>query len=127
MATVDIYNTEFQKLLREFCHFYQTPFLENNIPKTCKNAAKIYYRLKDDKMKIAERFEKSKLIDFIKSISPEEIDDTFNPFKMRNKWQKFFRIGSTKITNDTDRTLKNEPSRQQLDYITDSFQTFNEM
>jgi len=43
-------------MLREFCHFYQIPFLESNIPKTARNAAKIYFRLLDDDENISDRF-----------------------------------------------------------------------
>jgi len=42
---IDIYSDEFHASLRQFCHEYQTPFLEHNIPKSCRNAAKIYYRM----------------------------------------------------------------------------------
>lgn len=45
---VDIYDESFKTLLKDFCHNYQIPFLENNIPKSCKQAAKIYYRLEED-------------------------------------------------------------------------------
>ena len=44
-SSVDFYDTEFQNTLREFCHFYQIPYLESNVPKTARNAAKIYYRM----------------------------------------------------------------------------------
>lgn len=33
----------------------------------------------------------------MKSITAKDIDDTFNPFKMKEKWMKFFRIGINKI------------------------------
>jgi len=29
----------------EFCHYYQIPFLSSNIPKSARNAAKIYYQI----------------------------------------------------------------------------------
>ncbi len=45
LSTIDLYDTDFQNELREFCHFYQIPFQESNIPSSAKNAAKIYYRI----------------------------------------------------------------------------------
>lgn len=45
LDSIDFYDSEFQNMLREFCHVYQIPFLESNIPKTARNAAKIYFRL----------------------------------------------------------------------------------
>lgn len=48
MMQEDIYEESFKGLLMHFCHNYQIPFLENNIPKSCRNAAKIYYRLIED-------------------------------------------------------------------------------
>jgi hypothetical protein len=80
-------------MLREFCHFYQIPFLESNVPKTARNAAKIYYRLIADNEVIGDRFAESKLMTFLKSVNAEDIDDSFNPFKMKEKWMKFFRGG----------------------------------
>ena len=47
---INIFDQAFQKELRIFCHFYQIPFLDANIPKTARNAAKIYYRLKQDRL-----------------------------------------------------------------------------
>jgi hypothetical protein len=41
----NMYNDELKQQLRQFCHHYQTPFLETNLPKTSKNAAKIYNRI----------------------------------------------------------------------------------
>ena len=41
----NIYSDEFKQQLMNFCHYYQIPFLDSNIPKTAKNAAKIYYRI----------------------------------------------------------------------------------
>ena len=44
----DIYEESFKALLKDFCHNYQIPFLENNLPKSCRQAAKIYYCLRED-------------------------------------------------------------------------------
>ena len=41
----NIYDDKFKAELMEFCHYYQIPYLETNIPKSTKNAAKIYYRI----------------------------------------------------------------------------------
>lgn len=62
-------------MLKEFCHDYQIPFLETNIPKSCKQAAKIYYRLSEDNLesKIDRRYEK--VLAHLKSIPQDEIDD----------------------------------------------------
>lgn len=44
----DIYEESFKNLLKDFCHNYQIPFLENNLPKSCRQAAKIFYCLMED-------------------------------------------------------------------------------
>ncbi len=44
----DIYEEQFKLSLKEFCHEYQIPFLETNLPKSCRQAAKIFYRLAED-------------------------------------------------------------------------------
>jgi hypothetical protein len=46
----------------EFCHYYQIPFLDSNIPKTTKDAAKIYYQILSDGKHISERFRHSKMV-----------------------------------------------------------------
>jgi hypothetical protein len=46
----------------------------------------------------------------------EDIDEHFNPFKMKEKWMKFFRTGYSKVQVNTDRALKND--------ISDSFKAF---
>lgn len=30
---------------------------------------------------------------FLQSINADDIDDSFNPFKLKDKWMKFFRGG----------------------------------
>ena len=52
----------------DFCHNYQIPFLETNIPKSCRQAAKIYYRLVEDaaNKNIPERYER--IVAHLKSI-----------------------------------------------------------
>jgi hypothetical protein len=53
----DIYEEGFKTQLKEFCHNYQIPFLETNLPKSCRNAAKIYYRLLEDNQTLESRFD----------------------------------------------------------------------
>ena len=106
MAEVDIYQESFKSSLKDFCHYYQIPFLENNIPKTCKNAAKILYRLEADAENISEEY--AGLVQYLKSIPKEEIEENFDPNLMKEKWMKFFRGGFSRVLVDTDRTLKND-------------------
>ena len=105
-AETDISTEAFRSMLRDFCHTYQIPFLENNIPKTCRNAAKIMYRMSEDNHKPKSRFDE--LSKYLRSIPRDDIDDHFNPLKVKEKWLKFFRSGVQKIVVDTDRALKND-------------------
>jgi hypothetical protein len=45
IATTNIYDEAFKLELKGFCHQYQIPFLENNTPLCCINAAKVYYKM----------------------------------------------------------------------------------
>jgi len=54
--------------------------METNVPKTCRNAAKVYYKLKFEQMDILEKFNDTNVIRFFQSISQDDIDDKFNPF-----------------------------------------------
>ena len=56
----NLYNEEFKTELMQFCHFYQIPFLETNMPKTSQNAAKIYKKLMEEKEKVHKQFEGGK-------------------------------------------------------------------
>ena len=58
-------------------------------------------------------------MDFLKSVKAEDIDDSFNPFKMKEKWMKFFRGGIQKQVLDTDRVLKNTYNDLLFDFIKD--------
>jgi hypothetical protein len=78
-------------LLKDFCHHYQIPFLENNVPKSCRNAAKIYYRLREDAKKPNHKYDS--VVEYLESIPKDEVIDFFNPFKLKEKWLKFFRSG----------------------------------
>lgn len=124
LAETDIYQESFKRQLKEFCHYYQIPFLENNIPKSCKNAAKIYRRMKDDKVKISKQFDD--LENYLKSIPPEEIQENFDPTKMKEKWMKFFRSGFSRILVDTDRALKNDINESLKLFITDTKNNFTD-
>ena len=64
----NIYSDDFKMQLMEFCHYYQIPFLEGNIPKSTKNAAKIYYSLLQDGKRVAERFSRSNVVTYLASI-----------------------------------------------------------
>lgn len=112
-------------MLKDFCHNYQIPFLENNIPKSCRQAAKIYYRLVQDNVDpIPQTYDR--VVSHLRSIPQEEIDDQFNPFKMREKWMKFFRSGFQRVLVDTDRALKNDISDSLKAFIGDQKLTFND-
>lgn len=117
LAETDIYQETFKNMLKEFCHHYQIPFLENNIPKSCRNAAKIYYRLLQDGKKPNDRFEQ--VTRYLESIPEQDIDDKFDPNKMKEKWMKFFRSGFTRILVDTDRALKNDLNESLKMFIMD--------
>ena len=86
----NIYDEDFKQELMGFCHFYQIPFLDSNIPKTTKNAAKIYYRILQDGKRVIDKYQHSLLVKYLASIPQELIDDQFNPEKMGEKWRKFF-------------------------------------
>jgi hypothetical protein len=123
----DIHEESFKILLKDFCHNYQIPFLENNIQKSCKNAAKIYYRLLEDgQAGDAIPIKYNRIVDHLKSIPQEEIDEAFNPFKMREKWMKFFRSGFQRVLVDTDRALKNDLSDSLKAFIGDQKLTFTD-
>ena len=110
----------------EFCHYYQIPFLDSNVPKSTKNAAKIYYKILQDGKKISDRFDNSTVIKYLASIPQEAIDEQFNPYNIKEKWTKFFRTGTQRATVDTERALKNEYSHTMKDFIRDKKNTFND-
>ena len=113
----DIHEESFKNLLKEFCHEYQIPFLENNISKSSKNAALIFYKIKEDGGEVEERY--SSLVKYLQSIPKIDITENFNPFKMKEKWMKFFKATYSKILIDTDRALKNEFSDLLKSFLTD--------
>ena len=93
MMVMNLQDPNFLKELRTFCHFYQIPYLENNAPKTTINAAKIYARMKQDNVDLHNTFKGTRLEHFLQNISQEELSDDFDPFKLREKWMRFFRGG----------------------------------
>lgn len=109
-----------------FCHYYQIPFLEDNAPKTTRNAAKIYSRMVLDGVDIHRNFKGTRLEYFLQNVSKDDLSDEFDPFKLREKWLRFFRGGMQKPELDTNRVLKNSFSGNQGEYITDHILTFND-
>lgn len=71
-------------------------------------------------------FKGTRLEFFMQNMSQEELSDDFDPFKLRDKWQRFFRGGISRPELDTDRVLKNSASTNQAEFITDQILTFND-
>lgn len=109
-----------------FCHYYQIPYLEDNAPKTAKNAAKIYSRMIQDGVDLHRTFKGTKLEYFLANMSQEDLSDEFDPFNLREKWMRFFRGGLQRPELDTDRVLKNSFTSNQSEFITDHILTFND-
>ena len=126
ISLVNIEDVEFLKELRVFCHYYQIPYLEDNAPKTAKNAAKIYLRMVQDGLSLHLTFQGTKLETFLKSVRADELSDEFDPFNAKDRWLHFFRGNATRPELDTDRVLKNAFSYSQLEYISDHLLTFND-
>ncbi|CDW73308.1 UNKNOWN [Stylonychia lemnae] len=123
-AETDTTLDTFKQNLKEFCHYYQIPFQENNIPKTCTNSAKILYRMLDDKKRPNQKF--NEIVQYLKSIPKTEIDETFNPFRLKEKWMKFFRSGYQRVLVDTDRALKNELNDSLKQFFKDQRRQMND-
>jgi len=115
----DIYEASFQQELKDFCHEYQIPFLETNLPKSCRQAAKIFYRLKEDDLVAGIDGRYQRVVAHLATIPLEDIDEQFNPYRMREKWMKFFRSGFQRVLVDTDRALKNDLSDSLKLFIAD--------
>jgi hypothetical protein len=71
----------------------------------------------ENQQNIPARYEK--VVQHLSTIPQEEIDESFNPFKMKEKWMKFFRSGFQRVLVDPDRALKNELSDGLKAFITD--------
>ena len=102
---LSLHDETFIYQLERFCHYYQIPYLENNVQKSIENATKIYYKLLDDQQNIPEQF--SWIIDHLRTIPRTSIEDSENPFLMRERWMKFFVGGQSPILINQDRALKN--------------------
>ena len=63
---------------------------------------------------------------FLQNVSAEDLNDDFDPFKLREKWMRFFRGGIGKPELDIDRVLKNSFSPSQAEFINDNILTFND-
>lgn len=66
-------------------------------------------------------------MEILTKMSATDIDATFNPFKIKDKWMRFFRTGLTKFTQDTDRALKNQFCENLNEFILDEILTFNDV
>ena len=53
------------------------------------------------------------------TVPHDEISDSFNPFRMKEKYMKFFRVGSMKPIHSTDRMLKNSVDDSLVEFIND--------
>lgn len=101
----------------EFCHYYQIPFLEGNIPKSTRDAAKIYYKILQDGKQVSDRFRDSIVIQYLSSIPLDQIDLKFNPNKIKDKWLTFFKGNQQKLEVDIERGLKNDFSDEMFEFI----------
>jgi len=110
-------DNKFVKVLKEFCHFYQIPFIENNVRKTAYDAAKIYYKLEEDSINIPVKF--NWIASHLSSIPKNQVEDLETNYRMRDKWMKFFQKGIQKMEFDQDAALC-FPKR---DYIEEYFRT----
>lgn len=63
---------------------------------------------------------------FFKSVKAKDIDDTFNPYNMKEKWLKFFRTGLSRVEYDFDRVLKNKMNDSVCEFISDEINNFND-
>lgn len=63
---------------------------------------------------------------FFKSVKAKDIDDSFNPYNLKEKWLKFFRTGLTRIEYDNDRVLKNKITDTVAEFIEDELASFND-
>lgn len=115
----------FANTLKEFCHFYQIPFVENNIPKTTYDAANIYYKLEEDGIKIPDRF--TWLTGHLASIPKEDVADTETNFRMRDKWMKFFKTGLQRMEIDQTLAMKNTYNPVLEAYIKDNYTEFTDV
>lgn len=114
----------YSKMLKEFCHFYQIPFIENNIQKTTYDAAKIYYKLDEDKIKISEKF--NWIAGLLSSIPKADVEDTETTYRMKDKWMKFFKSGFQKVEIDQNKAMNNKYNDIMEAYISDTLDQFTD-
>jgi hypothetical protein len=74
LENFDIKNPQLLQELRQFCHFYQIPYLDHNPMKTSMNAAKIYYNLSIDNIPIHQNFKNSQVVSFLHFLSQAQQD-----------------------------------------------------
>jgi len=115
----------YSKILKTFCHYYQIPFIENNVQKTTYDAAKIFYKLEEDSIKIPEKF--NWLVGLLSSIPKSEVEDTDTTYKMKDKWMKFFRSGIQRIQIDQDKAMTNKYNEIMHAYIQDTYQEMTDL
>lgn len=120
---LSIYDKNYEKVLKEFCHFYQIPFIENNLLKTTYDAAKIYYKLEENQDKIPAKF--NWLAGHLSSIPKEEVEDLETKFKMQDKWMKFFVSGMGGPEISIEKAIKNKYSSVLFEFIKDKHQKFS--
>jgi hypothetical protein len=63
---------------------------------------------------------------FLTSVTAKDIDDSFNPFKMKEKWMKFFKGNYQKVVCDNDRVLKNTMNHNMVEFMQDEMHKFND-
>jgi hypothetical protein len=119
---LSIYDKNYEKVLKEFCHFYQIPFIENNLLKTTYDAAKIYYKLEENSDKIPDKF--NWLAGHLSSIPKEEVEDLETKFNMQDKWMKFFVAGMGGPEISVEKAIKNKYSGILFEYVKDKHQKF---
>lgn len=114
----------YKKSLKEFCHHYQIPFIENNVSKTTYDAARIYYKLEEDSANIPDKF--NWITSHLSTIPKIEVEDLETTLKMKDKWMKFFMKSVDGQVIDQDRALKNVGSYVVKEYIKDHYQSFTD-
>lgn len=83
-------------------------------------------RMQADGVKLNYQFRETQIEHFFSNLSAEDLSDDFDPFKLREKWMRFFRGGLQRPELDADRVLKNQYTHLQADYINDHILTFND-
>lgn len=122
------YNVDAQQELRKFCHMYQIPFLETNLPKTTRNAASIYGRMVEAGEKIHPDFE-GKQIEKYLQIKVAQMQEEFTSKKnltVKEKWKKFFIAGWQKVQVDPERAVKNSVVIGFREFVSDNFESLTD-